>query len=124
MRKHFNLFAIALIGFSTLFVTGCESRSAEDKVKASVEETKYSLKAEERLLAETNAKQFFNKDFPAFGGAMKKGVFIDCRPTDSNFNGLVTCNGFLPSQKNELMETTVRYCGYQPKIVGCTNEDK
>lgn len=102
------------------------SPSAEEKIKAQVQDKVHALTADERLLAETNAKQYFNKEFPTLDQAGKnstdRGVYLECRPSDSNFNGMVTCKGIVPQLAGGRKEIT-RYCGYTPGLVGCSDED-
>lgn len=114
-----------IIVFLTLaLITAACSSSPEDKVKAKMSQM-HPLTAEEMLKAENSAKQFFNKEFPGPGGEMKKGSFQECRPSDSNFNGLVTCMGYVPSQQHTTMQLVTRYCTYRDDMVmGCSNEDK
>lgn len=83
------LFA-AIIAIS---LSACAPKTAEQKIQEQTNEAVHSLKAEERILAEINAKQYFEKEFPvANGDSIKKinGAFLECRPSDSNFNGMVT----------------------------------
>lgn len=113
---------IAVSMLLLLFVAACSS-SPEDKVKDKMKQM-HPLTSEEQLKAENSAKQFFNKDFPAVGG-VKKGMFQECRPSDSNFNGLVTCLGYIPNQRHDIMDMATRYCTYSADMVmGCSNEDK
>lgn len=114
-------------------LAGCEHKTAEQKVDSFVggENGIYALKAEERQMAENNAKQYFNRDFPqmqvdsagnrTMGTA--RGMFLDCRPTDSNANGLVTCHGMMPTASGGFNDHAVRYCGYRKELVGCSDED-
>jgi len=72
-----------------------------------------------------NAKTFFEKEFPVIVNGQRstdRGVFLECRPSDSNFNGLVTCKGQVPQINGGFREIT-RYCGYTPDLVGCSDED-
>jgi hypothetical protein len=94
-------------------------KSAEQKVAEQTEKT-HALTADERNLASINAKQFFEKEWLPAGG--KRGQLISCRPSDSNFNGLVTCTGFVPQASGAFTEVK-RYCGYRPELVGCSDED-
>ena len=107
-------------------VSACGSKSAEDKIIQQVTENVHALTADERPLAQANAKAFFEKEFPvqnAGGGLGKeRGFFLECRPSDSNFNGLVTCKGLIPQLAGGFKEVT-RYCGYRKELVGCSDED-
>lgn len=110
-------------------LSGCSRPSVEDKVTANITSGVHALAAEERQLAETNAKQFFNRKFPNGKddrtGEMTtaSGMFLDCRPSDSNANGLVTCHGILPKMSGGFDDKAVRYCGYRKELVGCSDED-
>lgn len=85
------------------------------------------MTADERQLAEINTKQFFNKEFPVVDPITNQltkvnGMWTECRPSDSNKNGMVTCCGMIPDVKNGFKETT-RYCGYRKELVGCSGQD-
>lgn len=112
-----------LVVAAVLGLSACGKVDPSAKVDASMSNTLYPLTAEERQLAETNAKQFYNKQWPAKGGELKTGLWTECRPSDSNTNGLVTCFGFVPSQTKDTMDVVTRYCGYRPKMVGCSDVD-
>lgn len=118
-----KLIAIAIAG---TFLAACGSKTADEKIAKQVTENMHALTADERPLAQTNAKAFFEKEFPVQtkDGSMSKerGSFLECRPSDSNFNGLVTCKGILPQLNGGFKEVT-RYCGYRPELVGCSDED-
>ena len=111
------LFAVSLIGATIL--TGCGPKAPEDKVAAQLA-LLHPLTAEERNLAQANAKNYFNQEWLPAGG--KRGQLINCKPSDSNHNGLVTCNGYIPNAAGTFNET-VMYCGYLPALVGCSKED-
>lgn len=127
MKK--SLLIAALLAIVSL--TGCGQQTAEEKIKAQVEDKLHALTAEERQMAENNAKQYFNRDFPQTqvdpqGNRVMgtgRGMFLDCRPSDSNYNGLVTCHGVVPLVSGGFNDKAVRYCGYTPKLVGCSDED-
>jgi len=118
-----KLFAVLV---AVLFVTACGSKSAEEKISKQVTENVHALTADERPMAQMNAKAFFEKEFPvqAKDGSLSKerGAFLECRPSDSNFNGLVTCKGMVPQFGGGFKEVT-RYCGYRKELVGCSDED-
>ena len=106
-------------------LTACGSKTAEEKINAQVKEKVHSLTADERPRAQANAKSYYEKEFPVIVGGVRgseRGVFNECRPSDSNFNGLVTCKGLVPQINGGFKETT-RYCGYTPELVGCSDED-
>lgn len=123
MKKQFQFLALAMM----VALTACSERSAQEKVEANISTGVHALTAEERQLAEINAKQFFNRSFPQTqqDGTMgeAKGMFLDCRPSDSNFNGLVTCHGMMPLVKGGFNDKATRYCGYRKELVGCSDED-
>jgi hypothetical protein len=107
-----------------LSLTACVP-TPEEKIQSQLTEAIHSLKAEERILAEINAKQYFEKEFPvASGDSIKRvnGAFLECRPSDSNFNGLVTCRGKIPKDGGGFSDVT-RYCGYTKTLVGCSDQD-
>jgi hypothetical protein len=116
----FAAFALASL------LSACGSQTPEDKVDRLVRQNIHALTSDERPLAQTNAKAFFEKEFPVQqkDGSLgrERGVFLECRPSDSNFNGLVTCKGMVPQMNGGFRETT-RYCGYRPELVGCSDED-
>ena len=118
-----KLFMVLVVG---MLVSACGSKSAEDKIIQQVTQNVHALTADERPLAQANAKAFFEKEFPVQtqGGSLGKerGSFLECRPSDSNFNGLVTCKGLIPQLAGGFKEVT-RYCGYRKELVGCSDED-
>lgn len=113
------------IAVSTLLISGCSKQTGEEKIKEQMTESVHSLTSDERILAEINAKQYFEKEFPvATGNAISRvnGAFLECRPSDSNFNGLVTCRGKIPKDEGGFKDVT-RYCGYTKTLVGCSDQD-
>lgn len=121
-----NMFVFLMIG---LMLAGCGSKSAEDKVKETTSRV-YPLNADERSLAAINAKTYFEREWINAGNA--RGQFINCRPSDSNFNGMVSCTGMVPQPNGTPTEVAAgavkyaelkMYCGYKPELVGCSNED-
>ncbi len=104
---------------SLLALAGCGSETAEEKISAQASKV-YALTGDERNLASINAKQFFEKEWLPAGG--QRGQLISCRPSDSNFNGMVSCNGYVPQPDGSFAEVK-RYCGYKPELVGCSDED-
>lgn len=100
-------------------LTACGNESSDDKVKDQTSKV-YALNADERNLASSNAKSYFNIEFINANNA--KGQFLNCNPSDSNFNGYVTCNGLLPMPNGTYKETTM-YCGYKPELIGCSKTD-
>lgn len=114
-----TLMAMALLG-------GCTAKSADEKIAEQITENVHALTADERPLAQMNAKAFFEKEFPVQGDdgslSRERGSFLECRPSDSNFNGMVTCKGLVPQLNGGFKEVT-RYCGYRKELVGCSDED-
>lgn len=97
--------------------------SACAKKEASV----YALNAEEKQRAVVNAQAYFrNAAWPVQDSegkdVLKSGIFNNCRPTDSNANGKVSCSGKTPSYKGGYQDVTM-YCGYNGKIDGCSDKD-
>lgn len=109
----------SIVALAALASACSDDRSVETKVQDQMSKV-HSLNDEERALAGANAKAFFERPWAPAGG--KSGQFIACRPTDSNFNGLVTCTGFVP-QPDGTMPEMKRYCGYRADLVGCSDED-
>jgi len=114
-------------GVALLSLVACGKQTAEEKIQAAITTNVHALNADERQLAEINAKAFFNKEFPVTdkaSGALsnERGRWLECRPSDSNTNGLVTCKGLVPNLGGGFKEVT-RYCGYRPELVGCSDED-
>jgi hypothetical protein len=126
MKKYIYLAALVVT-----MLAACGKQTAQDKINRQIEDKVHALTADERALAETNAKQFFNREFPqtqigpdgakVMGTA--RGMFLDCRPSDTNYNGLVTCHGVMPVVGGGFNDKATRYCGYTVKLVGCSDED-
>lgn len=115
---------VALFAFA--MIAACGQKSTEERIKEQITEKVHALSADERLAAQTNAKQFYEKEFPQVqpDGSMARtrGFFNECRPTDSNANGLVSCFGKVPNINGGYADVK-RYCGYRPEVVGCSDED-
>lgn len=130
MKSTFRKLTLCL--FAAAFMVGvaglaaCGSKTAEEKIAQQITQNVHALTSDERPLAQTNAKAFFEKEFPVQtkDGSLTKerGSFLECRPSDSNFNGLVTCKGLVPQLAGGFKEVT-RYCGYRKELVGCSDED-
>ena len=122
-------FAMVLMMMVTMVAFGCGKKTAEQKVEETVSNV-HALTADERTLAEINAKKFFEKEWPvqrkqADGSVTlekERGALVNVRPSDSNFNGLVTAVGMVPQQNGGFKEIKV-FCGYKPELVGCSDED-
>lgn len=129
MKKSSTALLAFAITMSLSLVACGEKKTAQEKVTENLKSgTIHALTADERQLAETNAKQFFNRSFPNGKDAAgelttAKGMWLDCRPSDSNSNGLVTCHGILPKMGGGFDDKAARYCGYRPELVGCSDED-
>ena len=120
MKK--NLLIISLLAIA---LSACSQQTGEEKVKRQIEDKTHSLTADERPKAQANAKAYYEKEFTVIVNGVRgleRGVFLECRPSDSNFNGLVTCKGQVPQINGGFKEVT-RYCGYTPTLVGCSDED-
>lgn len=116
---------VGLIISSVFALTACGSKTAEEKITEQVQDSVHALTSEERPLAEINAKAYYDKEFPVQKGddlVNIRGRFLECRPSDSNFNGMVTCKGLVPQTRGGFAEVT-RYCGYRKELVGCSDVD-
>lgn len=106
--------SIISLGFLALAVvlTACNSGTPEQQIKRQESLVKV-LTPEENALAAANAKAYFEQMWPTNEGKDKKGKFINCRPTDSNANGLVSCSGYVVDTDGVLQTATVygRYFG-------------
>ena len=117
-----NVSKVALVmSLAASVLIGCSDEKTADQKKAEQTSKMYNLAAEERNIAEANAKSYWNREW--IEAQNQRGQFVSCRPQDSNFNGLVTCTGMRPQPNGTYKETTM-YCGYTKEIIGCTNEDK
>lgn len=117
--KNLNTIGLAIATVIIGLLVGCGQKSAVEKVEDQTAKV-YALTADERGLAMINANAYYGKEWLPAGG--KRGQTINCRPSDSNFNGLVSCNGFVPGSDGQFTETKM-FCGYKPELVGCSNED-
>jgi hypothetical protein len=117
-------FCLTLLFLGTsLSLSSCSEPTSEQKSKEQL--AKYhALTDTERDLAKANGKSYFEISWPSNDSSKTevKGKFISCRPTDSNSNNLVSCNGFAGNLKGELYEKTM-YCGYSASVVGCSDQD-
>jgi uncharacterized lipoprotein YehR (DUF1307 family) len=112
-------FVIAIVMSFMLMACGQETKTAEDKVKEQTNKV-YSLNADERNLAKINSSSYFDREWIQANN--KRGQHVSCRPSDSNFNGLVSCTGMMPQPNGTYAEEKM-YCGYKPELVGCSDED-
>jgi hypothetical protein len=125
MTNFTRILSIAIVA-SALFTQGCSQQTNEQRIQEQITQKVHALGADERLQAQTNAKQFFEKEWPQKkqDGSIgrERGFWNECRPSDSNANGLVTCFGKVPTLGGGF-EDVKRYCGYRPELVGCSDED-
>jgi hypothetical protein len=127
--KSMNLVVVMLLVVLCGLFSGCQEKTAQEKVKA-VSSKIYALTADEMNIATVNAQQFFGKEWPTKDNlgadARKRGLLVMVRPSDSNFNGLVTCIGKIPKIEGGFDDVTV-YCGYQDQknggFLGCNDQD-
>lgn len=118
---------IALVGVA---LVGCsEPKTVEQKITESQEKV-YNLTPEERNLAKTNAKAYYEQPRVEAGGRV--GSLVECKPSDSNANGIVSCYGMVPKPDKINNDGTTtpqgfveekRYCGYRPEKVGCQRSE-
>jgi len=117
--------ALASLAFVSA-LAACGQQTTEQKIAEQINDKVHALSADERIAAQTNAKQFFEKEWPQQkqDGSIgrERGFFNECRPSDSNSNGLVTCFGKVPRLAGGF-EDVKRYCGYRKELVGCSDED-
>lgn len=117
---------LVFVIITTALLAACAPKSNEEKIRENITETIYPLNADERAAAQTNAKQFYEKEWPQkqVDGTMgrERGFFNECRPSDSNANGLVSCFGKVPNMNGGYADVK-RYCGYRKELVGCSDED-
>ena len=120
--KTIGLLTIVALMALPLGACGGSNKSAEEQVKDQTSKL-YKLTDEERSLATANAKKYFEQTWPVNGGKTVQGKLINCRPTDSNKNGLVSCTGYIADvNTGNLVEKTV-YAGYRPDLVGVSDQD-
>lgn len=115
---------VAALAISVL--VACSPQTTEQKIQEQINDKVHALTGDERLAAQTNAKQFFEKEWPQTkqDGTIgrERGFFNECRPSDSNANGLVTCFGKVPNINGGFNDMK-RFCGYRKELVGCSDED-
>jgi hypothetical protein len=111
--------AFGFIALSTLAV-GCSAPTSEERVEQQVANV-YTLTPEEFDMAKSNAKAYFEKAWKMDDGTTLTGLMSFCRPTDSNFNGIVTCVGQVPNSATKGFQETKIYAYY--KTQGVTDSD-
>ena len=128
MKINHFAFYIALFAVlaAVVLMTGCGKETTEERIQKQITESVHSLSADERNLAQTNAKQFYEKPWPARNPdgsiGMANGYWSECRPSDSNANGMVTCFGKVPQIAGGFADVK-RFCGYRKELVGCSDVD-
>ena len=80
----------------------------------------YTLTDSELAIANSNGKAYFEKTLTVQGSSVK-GNLLNCRPTDSNFNNLVSCNGYLPDPNTGSLYSATIYARYDGE--GVSDED-
>lgn len=116
MKKFYVLFVMCCL---MLVACGRDNQTAEQKVSSQTAKV-YALNADERNLAKINSTSYFEREWVQAKG--NRGQHVSCRPSDSNFNGLVSCTGMMPQPDGTYKEKKL-YCGYRPELVGCSDED-
>lgn len=120
--------AVCALMLGVILSACSEQKTAQQKVSEAVagSSSNYFLTGEESIMAEGNAKAFFTKPWPTRkpDGNMTEvqGYASECRNSDSNANGLVTCTGQIPKIEGGYDRVT-RYCGYRKGINGCNDKD-
>ena len=118
------LTALAVFAFSLMpILSGCApEKSAEEKIATAVKDKQYPLTADERKMAKTNAATYFEQQWLA--GDNRRGQVTNCRPSDSNANGYVSCYGIIPADGPTGYKAETRmFCAYRPELVGCTEKE-
>ena len=118
------LTALAVFAFSLMpILSGCApEKSAEEKVAKALKEQQYALTADERKRANTNASNYFEKEWVI--SEKRRGQVTMCRPSDSNTNGYVTCFGITPAPGPVgFNQESQVFCSYRPELVGCTDKE-
>lgn len=110
-----------MLSIASVAISACAPESNEQKIQSQTAKV-YSLNADERAMASANAKSYFEREWINAGNM--RGQFLNCRPSDSNFNGLVSCFALVPQPPaGATFKEKKMYCGYRPEIVGCSDED-
>lgn len=146
MKSNKSFFLLAILSiFVSFFFTACSKEDPQAKAnrlateaqakeaeKTKTSEGLHALTAEEIIRARDSAIAYFgNAAWPVrhkdkttgeFIDEAKPGVFDNCRPTDSNHNGKVSCTGRTPKYEGGF-ELITRYCGYNGQIIGCSDRD-
>ena len=109
-----------------LFLVACGERpSTQERITQNLTEKGiYTLSPEEAQRALNQARAYFERAWAMADG--QRGSVDLCRPTDSNSNGLVTCQGWIPTRQKDgsvLPVKTTMYCGYRVEIQNCSDQD-
>ena len=118
MKKY--SFSILTIALSAILFSGCDQPKTSVEKVAEQTNKVYALNADERNLAKINSASYFEREWVQAKG--NRGQHVSCRPSDSNFNGFVSCTGMMPQPDGTYKEKKM-YCGYKPELVGCSDED-
>ena len=125
-----KLHFLAIVSMALSAWACSEPQSAKQQVDRKIGQV-YNLTAEERAMALANAKKFFEQPRP--DAENQSGYVAECKPSDSNKNGLVSCYGMIPKQYvinddgtkvARGFEEQRRYCGYVANKVGCQRDDE
>ncbi|WP_374335369.1 hypothetical protein [Methyloversatilis sp.] len=123
MKKNLKF---AIVSALALAAVACGQETTapvtQDDIKAQMKLKHYALTPDEANLAQANAKSYFGQEW--VDAANKRGMFVYCKPTDSNKNGKVTCSGKIPNPPNgATYRDTDMYCYYIEGVNGCSNKD-
>jgi hypothetical protein len=122
MNTKIALTAASILTLGLLILPGCSQKTTEEKITEQVKEKQYALNADERSMALTNAKQYYEKQWLISDN--RRGQVTNCRPSDSNANGMVSCFGIIPAPgPTGYQQESKIYCGYRPELVGCSDQD-
>lgn len=113
---------VVMVSALSLSLSGCSPKTTEQKIESAIKENQHALTADERAMAAANASQYFEKAWTISEG--RRGQVTNCRPSDSNANGLVSCFGILPAPGPVGYQPESKiFCGYRPEMVGCSDKD-
>lgn len=137
MKKHTGtffsfMFALIISAFTLTLAAGCAEKTADQRAaelqKAEAQKTKtsdglHALTSEEMIRAVANAKEYFANTAWPVNNVPSSGIYNNCRPTDSNHNGKVSCSGKTPGTEGKSWTNVTVYCGYNGQILGCSDKD-
>ena len=107
---------LSLIVVSILTILTACGETPEQQLKTQ-ESKVHTLSPEQLNIANANAKAYFEQLWPFSDSNSDrkeaKGKLLNCRPTDSNFNNLVSCTGYVVDTNGVLQPATIysRYVG-------------